>query len=123
MTFQDGRSYEPAGSYETGWSVVPWMTVPPSPPPPSSSPPQPPAARASSAAPIKRKIRRVRPTSASFGFVQGTTSLDRQRIGRFGSRGASGFGGELDLGRWDGPSFATRDGLPGPVGIGVGDDL
>src|SRR5918994_3202945 len=85
MTFQEGRSYEPAGSYETGWSVVPWMIVPPS-PPPSSSPPQPPAASTSNAAPTKRKILRLRPTFSLLLLPSRVcTSLDRPRFGHAGS--------------------------------------
>src|SRR4029453_7826002 len=61
MTFQDGRAYEPAGADETGWSVVPCTIVPP-PPPPPSSPPHPAAARTNSAAPVKSRILRLRPT-------------------------------------------------------------
>src|SRR5215210_3998442 len=83
MTFHDGRSYEPAGSYETGWSVVPWMIVVSLPPPPPP-PPQPAAAPMSSVAPSKSRILRLRRTSASFSLpVQWLTSLDR---GRFGHR-------------------------------------
>src|SRR5215210_1821289 len=80
MTFHDGRSYEPAGSYETGWSVVPWMIVVSLPPPPLLTP-QPAAATTSSVAPSRSRTLRLRRTLASFSLpVQWLTSLDRRRF-------------------------------------------